>query len=98
MLTYPHGRMARGDHGIPKVSPGPALPYPFTPCGRATPETAVRQCALTKDVASSNIGFCRCHRRITGYLRDEEIRLTVGDALNLCTGERQELSVSDTKD
>jgi hypothetical protein len=24
-----------------KVSPGPAMPYPSMPCGRATPETAV---------------------------------------------------------
>jgi hypothetical protein len=22
-----HGRMARGSHGLPKVSPGPAMPY-----------------------------------------------------------------------
>jgi hypothetical protein len=29
--------MARGGHGLPKVSPGPAMPDPFTPCGRATP-------------------------------------------------------------
>jgi hypothetical protein len=32
--------MAKGIHGLPKVSPGPALPYPSMPCGRATPETA----------------------------------------------------------
>jgi hypothetical protein len=30
------GRMARGGHGLPKVSLGPAMPYPSTPCGRAT--------------------------------------------------------------
>jgi hypothetical protein len=29
-----HGRMARGGHGIPKVSPGPAMPDPSTPCGQ----------------------------------------------------------------
>ena len=34
--------MARGGHGLPKVSPGPAMPDPSTPCGRATPETALR--------------------------------------------------------
>jgi hypothetical protein len=28
-----HGRMARGGHGLPKVSPRPAMPYPSTPCG-----------------------------------------------------------------
>jgi hypothetical protein len=33
-----HGRMARGGYGLPKVPP--AMPYRFTPCGRATPETA----------------------------------------------------------
>jgi hypothetical protein len=26
--------MARGGHGLPKVSPGPAMPYPSTPCGQ----------------------------------------------------------------
>jgi hypothetical protein len=36
-----HGRMARGSHGLPKVSLGPAMPYPSTPCGRTTPETAL---------------------------------------------------------
>jgi hypothetical protein len=25
--------MARGGHGLAKVSPGPARPYPSTPCG-----------------------------------------------------------------
>jgi hypothetical protein len=28
-----HGRMARGGHGLPKVSPGPAQPDPYMPCG-----------------------------------------------------------------
>jgi hypothetical protein len=34
--------MARGVRGLPKVSPGPAMPYPSMPCRRATPETALR--------------------------------------------------------
>jgi hypothetical protein len=34
--------MARGIHGLPKVSPRTALPNPSTPCGRATPETTLR--------------------------------------------------------
>jgi len=38
-----HGRTARGGHGLPKVSPGPAMPDPSMPCGRATPETALQQ-------------------------------------------------------
>jgi hypothetical protein len=29
-----HGRMARGDYGLPKDSPGPAKPYPSTSCGQ----------------------------------------------------------------
>jgi hypothetical protein len=37
-----HGRVARGGHGLYKVLLGPALPYPSTACGRATPETAKR--------------------------------------------------------
>jgi hypothetical protein len=35
-LKYRHGRMARGGHGLPKVSLGPAMPYPSTPCGWPT--------------------------------------------------------------
>ena len=35
-----HGRMARGGHGLPKVSPGPAMPNQSIPCGWATPKTA----------------------------------------------------------
>jgi hypothetical protein len=31
-----HGRMARGGHGHPKVSLGPAMTDPSTPCGQAT--------------------------------------------------------------
>jgi hypothetical protein len=38
-----HGRMARGGHGLPKVSLGPVMPDPSTPCGRPTPETALQQ-------------------------------------------------------
>jgi hypothetical protein len=33
--------MAMGVHGLSKVSPGPAMPYPSMRCGRETPETAV---------------------------------------------------------
>jgi hypothetical protein len=40
LLDYDcHGRMARGGHRLPKVSPGLAMPYPSMPCGRDTPET-----------------------------------------------------------
>jgi hypothetical protein len=35
-------RMASSGHGLPKVSFGPAMPDPSTPCGRATPETTFR--------------------------------------------------------
>jgi hypothetical protein len=37
-----HGCMARGDHGLTKVSPAPAMPYRSMPCGQATPETALQ--------------------------------------------------------
>jgi hypothetical protein len=33
--------MEKGGHGLSKVSPGPAMPYPSTPCRLATPETAL---------------------------------------------------------
>jgi hypothetical protein len=36
-----HGRMTRSGHGFPKVSPGPAMPYPSTPCRRATFEATL---------------------------------------------------------
>jgi hypothetical protein len=42
LLHFDHKRMARGGHGLPKVSLGPAMPYPNTPCGLATSETALR--------------------------------------------------------
>jgi hypothetical protein len=35
-------RTGRGIHRLPKVSPRPAQPDPYTPCGRATPQTALR--------------------------------------------------------
>jgi hypothetical protein len=37
--TVTHGSMARGGHGISKVSPGAAMFYPAMPCGKASPET-----------------------------------------------------------
>jgi hypothetical protein len=33
--------MARGIHGLPKVSPRPAMPDPSRPCRRATPKIAL---------------------------------------------------------
>jgi hypothetical protein len=39
-ITVFHRRMARGLHGLPKVSPGPAMPYPSTLCGWAIALTA----------------------------------------------------------
>jgi hypothetical protein len=35
-----HRRMARGGHGLPKVSPGPTMPDHSTPNRWTTPETA----------------------------------------------------------
>jgi hypothetical protein len=34
-----NGCVGRGGHGVPKVSLGPAMPYPSMPCRLATPET-----------------------------------------------------------
>jgi hypothetical protein len=39
-----HRRMARGGHGLPKISPGPTMPYMFALCRRATSETVIRLC------------------------------------------------------
>jgi hypothetical protein len=41
-----HRRMERGGYGLPKVFTRPAMPYPSTPCRRATPETAHRAVGL----------------------------------------------------
>jgi hypothetical protein len=35
------GRISRGIHEIPKVSPGTTIPSPSMPCGRATPKMAL---------------------------------------------------------
>jgi hypothetical protein len=37
-LWQVQARTGRGIHELPKVSPGPAMPNPYTPCGRATPD------------------------------------------------------------
>jgi hypothetical protein len=36
-----HGRMGRGSHGLPKVSPAPTMTYPSMPCRQATPKTVL---------------------------------------------------------
>jgi hypothetical protein len=41
-LLHEHGRMARAGKGLPKVSPGAAIPYPSMPCGWATFETVLQ--------------------------------------------------------
>jgi hypothetical protein len=40
--TSKHRRMARGGHGLPKVSLGPTMPDPSTTCGRAIPEKGLQ--------------------------------------------------------
>ena len=40
--TSKQARTGRGIHGLPKVSPRPAMPNPSTSCGRATTQTALR--------------------------------------------------------
>jgi hypothetical protein len=42
-----HGRKAWGGHGLPEVSPGPTMPYTFTPCGRAIPLDTLRLTLMT---------------------------------------------------
>jgi hypothetical protein len=42
-ISKPHqARTGKGIHGLRKVSCGPAMTDPYMPCGRATPQTAVR--------------------------------------------------------
>jgi hypothetical protein len=46
VLSPWQGRMARGGHRLPKVSPGPTMPKPSTFCGQADPKTALRSVFL----------------------------------------------------
>jgi hypothetical protein len=39
--TTGHFRMARGDHGLPKISLGHAMPFPIYALHRTLPETAL---------------------------------------------------------
>jgi hypothetical protein len=41
-ISCQQARAGRGIHGLPKVSPRLTMPNPSTPCGRATPQTALR--------------------------------------------------------
>ena len=43
-----HRHMGKSGHGLPKFSPGPAMPYPSMPWGRATTETALHYDPLHK--------------------------------------------------
>jgi hypothetical protein len=45
-LNEEHRRIARVGHALPEVSLGPAIPYPSTLCGQATPETALWSVAV----------------------------------------------------
>jgi hypothetical protein len=40
-LGFRQARTGRGIHGLPKVSCRPAMPNPYTPCGRATLQIAL---------------------------------------------------------
>jgi hypothetical protein len=42
LTTEEHRRMAKGGHGLPKASLGPAMTDPSMPCGQAIPEKALR--------------------------------------------------------
>jgi hypothetical protein len=42
--------MSRGGHGLPKVSPGPVMPYPSRSCGGATPYNRFRGGSPTRQV------------------------------------------------
>jgi hypothetical protein len=42
IMEFTQARTGRGIHGLPKVSYGPAMPDPYMPCGRATPQTPLR--------------------------------------------------------
>jgi hypothetical protein len=49
--------MARGGHGLSKVSPGPAMPYPNMPCRWDTPKRALR---LFQSCLPAERAACSC--------------------------------------
>jgi hypothetical protein len=61
---------SKGCHGLLKVSLGPAMPYPSTPCGRATPETAFHPFQGWPALQAGNLGpfytplDSQCHRHM----------------------------------
>jgi hypothetical protein len=63
-----HGRMARCGHGLPKVLPGLALPYPSTPYGWATPETAVSGMAQPQGGRPAVVFFPLVHPMLYAYI------------------------------
>jgi hypothetical protein len=50
--------MVKGGHGLPKVLLRPAMPYPSTPSGRATLETAL-QCLMVQSSSTHLDTPCR---------------------------------------
>jgi hypothetical protein len=62
-----HGLMAGGGHKLPRVSPGPAMHYPFTLCGRATPKTAVSGVARRHDGRPAAVSYPCGHHTPYAY-------------------------------
>jgi hypothetical protein len=70
-----HGRMAWGDHGLPKVSFGPTMPYSSTPCGQATPDTAVSCVACLQGGRPAAVFFPFGHPPPCLYVRERNLQV-----------------------
>jgi hypothetical protein len=76
--------MARDGHGLPEISRGPAIPNPSMPCGQATPEATLQPFQGWPTYRAGGL-------RLSSTFLDTTRR-------PLMQENRQELSVSDTKD
>jgi hypothetical protein len=59
-LPHRYGRMARGGHGLPKVSPRSAMPNPSKPCGHAGRPPMKRSYSCLRGGPPSGRGACGC--------------------------------------
>jgi hypothetical protein len=73
-----HSHMAKGGHGLPKVSSGSTMPYCSTPCRQGTPEMALwsfQQWPAHRaiDLRLSSTHLDTLHRTPYTYVKDRDV-------------------------
>jgi hypothetical protein len=86
IFKFDHGRMARGGRGLPKVSCGPAMPYPSMPCGQAIPETAISGVARQQGRWPASVFYLFGHPTPYAYEFDLRIKTTWSTLKTAVTG------------